>query len=92
MNNGVLIPFTDYFSKNRLIEANKFEKFESIEIIEVPKVIGSKGLGNEYLTPEQMKSLGWNKIHCAYKVIGTGKDSPMNDMSRDCRGSYGEWN
>gem|GEM_PF-3744645 len=31
LNNGVLIPFTDYFSKNRVIEAIKLEKFEWIE-------------------------------------------------------------
>jgi predicted chitinase len=63
-----------------------------IDIVEVPTVNGTKRLGNEYLTLEQMKSLGWNKIHCGYKVVGTGKDSPMNDMSSEIERKHREIN
>lgn len=37
----------------------------------------------KYITLEQMKNLGWKNIHCVYKVTGTGKDSPMSDMSSE---------
>ncbi len=41
----------------------------------------TKGTGKAYVTLEQMKNLGWSKIHYGYVVKSTGKVSPQNDMT-----------
>ena len=51
-----------------------------------------KGKGKTYVTLEQMKKLGWRKIHCGYTVKSTGKDSPLDDMTSEISRKYRDIN
>lgn len=77
-------------SYNSLInEKNRIANQKSMPSIEPQS---NEGTGNTYLTLEQMKSLGWSKIHCGYVTIDTGEDSPLNDMTSEIGRKYRDLN
>lgn len=45
-----------------------------------------------YVTLEQMKKLGWTKIHCGYVNIHTGEDSPPEDMTSEIKRKHRDIN
>ena len=78
------------WSYNSLInEKNRIANQKSMPSIEPQS---NEGTGNTYLTLEQMKSLGWSKIHCGYVTIDTGEDSPLNDMTSEIGRKYRDLN
>lgn len=54
-----------------LTEANSLESSET------------KNNVKEYVSLEQMKKMGWNKVHIGYDVLGTNEESPMEDMTSE---------
>ena len=53
----------------RWFDVNKHVVLPKMEVEEV------------YVNLAQMKKLGWNKLHCGYKVYGTEQDSPIDDLT-----------